>query len=141
MYDRIKFTVAVDLFIVRDGKLLLGKRQNSFGAGKWGLPGGHLEKDETIEQAALRELKEETGLTAKSVEFVTVFNNNNREEPYIHFGMLAVDVAGEPKIMETDKCEAWQWFDLNKLPNDDILWVHAPLIRGYKEKLAVVNHV
>lgn len=141
MSDRIKFCVAVDLFVMREGKILLGKRKGGFGAGKWGLPGGHLEEHETIEQAALRELKEETGLTARSADFVTVFNNNNREEPYVHFGCLAVDCVGDPTITEPNKFDAWQWFDLNNLPNEDIVWVHLPLIRAYKEKLSLVNHV
>ncbi len=140
MSNRIQFTVAVDLFVVRDGKLLLGKRQNTFGAGFWGLPGGHLEKDETIEQAALRELKEETGLTAASAQFAAVFNNNNREEPYIHFGLIAVGVSGEPKVMEPNKFTAWEWFDLKDLPNKDILWVHTPLIKAFKKKIPLIDH-
>ncbi len=141
MPSRLQFTTAVDVFVVKDGKILLGKRQNTFGAGFWGLPGGHLEKSETVVQAALRELKEETGLVAASAEFVVVFNNNNREEPYIHFGMLATGVSGEPKLMEPEKFSEWEWFDLKDLPNKDILWVHAPLIKAFKEKVVLIDNV
>jgi 8-oxo-dGTP diphosphatase len=137
---RVQFTIAVDVFLVRDGKLLMGKRQNTFGAGFWGLPGGHLEKDETVEMAALRELKEETGLVAENVTFAIVFNNNNREEPYIHFGMLASGVSGEPQLKEPDKFSGWQWFDLNDLPNEQTLWVHAPMIKAFKTGKPLVNH-
>jgi 8-oxo-dGTP diphosphatase len=137
---RLQFCIAVDVFVVRDGALLMGKRHGGFGAGFWGLPGGHLEKDETVEMAALRELKEETGLTAEKVEFAVVFNNNNREEPYIHFAMLASGVTGEPQLLEPDKCAGWQWFDLDDLPNEQTLWVHAPMIKAFKAKQPLVNH-
>jgi len=38
-----KFHIGINVFVVRDKKLLLGKRKNVYGAGTWGLPGGHLE--------------------------------------------------------------------------------------------------
>ena len=140
MSDHAQFHVAVDVFVVRDGKLLLGKRKNTFGAGFWGLPGGHLEQKETIEQAGLRELNEETGLVAKSAEFALVFNNNNREEHYIHFAVAAPGVTGDPKVMEPEKFESWQCFVLAQLPDKETLWVHAPQIVAFKEKRNFIGH-
>ena len=54
--------VGVGVVIVRDGKVLLGLRRGSHGAGSWALPGGHLEWGESVESCARREVKEETGL-------------------------------------------------------------------------------
>ena len=59
--------------MVKNGKLLLGKRKNIYGAGTWGLPGGHLEFKEAMKTAASRELMEETGLKAENLEFVKYY--------------------------------------------------------------------
>ena len=56
--------IAVNIFVVRDGLILLGKRKGAIGDGTWCLPGGHLEYMESLTEAAKRELKEETGLEA-----------------------------------------------------------------------------
>lgn len=54
--------VGVGVLILRDGKVLLGRRKGSHGAGCWSAPGGHLEFGEAVEDCALREALEETGL-------------------------------------------------------------------------------
>lgn len=50
---------------LRDGKVLLAKRAKKAGYGLWSLPGGHIETGEPARHAALRELAEETGVTAR----------------------------------------------------------------------------
>lgn len=60
------FKIGVNIFVIKDEKLLLGKRKNVYGDGSWALPGGHLEHGEEIKHAGKRELFEETNLTAKS---------------------------------------------------------------------------
>ena len=54
--------VGLGVCIVKDNKVLLGKRKGSHGAGTWSFPGGHLEFQETWEKCAKREVLEETGL-------------------------------------------------------------------------------
>ncbi len=138
--DKPAFRVGVNVFVVRDGKLLLGKRKNTFGAGFWGLPGGHLEWHEDMAAAAARELLEETGLSALEFQFVNLINNCRRpdDDHLIHVGFLAKGVKGEPKVLEPDKCEEWRWFDLKKLPGD-LFFGHAPQTQAFIDNKIFVD--
>ena len=62
--------------IVQNDKILLQRRTDN---GKWGLIGGLLEMNETYEEAALREIREETGLEVKLDSFLGIFHNHNME--------------------------------------------------------------
>ncbi|MEN9564072.1 MAG: Phosphatase NudJ, partial [Chloroflexota bacterium] len=68
------FCIGVQCFLISNNSLLLGLRTAGFGAGTWGLPGGHLEKGETIFQTATRELFEETGIVTNEsfLEILTI---------------------------------------------------------------------
>lgn len=132
---RPSFPIGINVFVVRDGKILLGLRKNVFGDGSWGLPGGHLEDREGMTSAAHRELKEETGLEAKSFKFIGLANNAERGngQHYIQIGFLAQHVTGEPQLTEPDKCSEWRWFNLNELP-EPIFIGHQQLLRLFQEK-------
>ena len=124
------FHVGINVIVSRKGPILLGKRKHVFGSGTWGLPGGHLETRETMVGAASRELREETGLIAKNLEFSRLFNNCKKNEGhYLQIAFIAKDVIGEPKVVETDRCFEWRWFKLNKLPKE-FLKPHIQLIEN-----------
>ena len=107
--------------VVRDeqGRVLLGLRKGSHGAGTWGLPGGALEPGEDPILAARRELGEETGLHPKvvlrhEVPYVsTVFEDGQHWITLI----FEAEHCGEPDVMEPEKCEQWGWFDVGSLPS------------------------
>lgn len=63
----------------RDGRLLLIKRGHPPFKGKYALPGGFVDVGETVEQAALRELKEETGIEGKIVRLIGVYSDPKRD--------------------------------------------------------------
>ncbi len=72
--------VVVDAIIVNKDKILLIKRAaHLINGGKWAIPGGFLDRDETCEQAVLRELKEETGLTAKEIKLFKIIDDPKRK--------------------------------------------------------------
>ncbi len=115
--------IGVAVIIVKDQKVLLGKRINAHGAGTWAFPGGHLEFSESIEQCAGREVIEETGLQIKNVRFGTFTNDIFREEDkhYVTLFVTAEYESGSPELKEPDKCEKWEWFDWNVLPEPRFL--------------------
>jgi 8-oxo-dGTP diphosphatase len=61
--------VGVAMFVIKDGKFLMGLRQGSHSPGVWGLPGGKLDLGESWEAGAIRETQEETGLIVKNAMF------------------------------------------------------------------------
>jgi 8-oxo-dGTP diphosphatase len=114
--DRPK--IGVGVFIINNNKILLGKRKNSHGSGTWGLPGGHLEFSETFEECAKKEVMEETGLDIGAVTFETLTNDIFKEEAkhYVTIFVKSEYIEGDAKIMEVDKCEQWDWFDWDEMP-------------------------
>lgn len=116
--DEKRPKVGVGVFVLKDGKFLLGKRKNAHGEGSWALPGGHLEFNEELEECSKREVMEEAGVNIKNIRFATITNDMFKEEDkhYITIYMLSDYDNGEVKIMEPHKCEKWDWFDLENLP-------------------------
>lgn len=112
--------VGVGVLVMRDAKILLGKRKNAHGAGTWALPGGHLEFGESFEDCAQRELLEETGLEAVSIRKYSCTNDIFVQENkhYVTVFMMVDNFIGEPQLMEPGKCECWAWFDVHELPEN-----------------------
>lgn len=126
MSDRSTFPIGINIFVIKNGNLLFGKRKGSGGEGMWGLPGGHLEMKENMVDAAARELKEETSLECKDFLFTNVVNDNgpNNVRHYIQVGFIAKNFSGEVKIMEPEYCSEWRWFSLDSLP-ENIFFAHT----------------
>ena len=110
--------IGVACIVQKDGKILLGQRKGSHAVGCWGFPGGHLEFGETVEECATRELLEETGLKPLSLR-LGPWVENIMEEGQKHYITVFVFVdgfVGQPALLEPDKCEGWDWFTWNSLP-------------------------
>lgn len=121
---------AVAAVIVRDGRLLCGKRHGARGHGLLAVPGGAVEQGETQAQALAREVAEETGLTAALKPYATA-----REELWLvsdpdpagHFvtafyeaaeGAAAAHGAGRVAAfagLEADRCPVWEWLRLGEI--------------------------
>jgi 8-oxo-dGTP diphosphatase len=110
--------VGIGILVMKDGKLLLGRRKGSHGAGEYASPGGHLEHLERFSEGAEREVREETGLTIGPIRFLRVLNTT-RYAPrhYVDVAFVADWVSGEPEVKEPDKVESWAWYDLDHLPS------------------------
>jgi 8-oxo-dGTP diphosphatase len=108
--------VGVGVMIMRDGKVLLGRRRGSHGNATFGWCGGHLEFGESLEQRAAREVAEESGLEVDSLRLLCVSNVICYGTHYVDFEFIGEVSAGEPSVMEPDRVEAWGWYDLFHLP-------------------------
>ena len=81
-YDYPRPAVTVDVAVVtseKDRRVLLIRRKQEPFAGMWAIPGGFIEMDETLEDAARRELKEETGAEIETIEQVAAFGDPRRD--------------------------------------------------------------
>lgn len=117
--------------VIRNNKkqILLGKKPKDHGVypGQWGIPGGGIEENETLEQALKREIKEETGLSIKDVEPL-VFNaykvtKKFRNRPSIKMYMIALtykcNMSGG-KVTPNDEFEQLKWVDEKDLKEYDL---------------------
>ena len=94
---------AAGAVVFREGKILLQHRSDN---AAWGLPGGILELDETYEEAAIREVREETGLTVRLTSLLGIYHNydmmwpNGDRAHTIGAYYTAEILSGEPRVDE-----------------------------------------
>jgi 8-oxo-dGTP diphosphatase len=126
--------VGVAAIVIKDGKVLLGKRKNSHGSGTWQFPGGHLEFNETIENCAKREVLEETGIKIKNIKLGPYTNDIFKQEQkhYITLFVISEYESGELELREPQKCEKWGWFEWNQLPQPSFLPIINLLKQNFK---------
>jgi len=134
--------VGVAAIVTRgDGMVLMGKRKGSHGAGTWSFPGGRMEYGESPDEAARRELLEETGLLPSGFGKETSFTNDVFRNEGFHyitiFVTLVVLPQQRPSVREPDKCEEWRWFDWDGMPPHDRLFlpIRNLLRTGYRPPL------
>lgn len=131
---------AVYALIVKKHKILLSLRKNTgWMDGRYGLPAGHLEKDEELKEALVREVKEEVLLKIdpSNLTLCHVMHRNEKKTDnfeYVDFFFRLEYWEGEPKNGEPDKSENLEWFDLDSLPDNVVPNVKAG-IDYYKNKI------
>lgn len=85
----------------------------------WGIPKGHINNGETIEQCALRETFEETGLNVKIEKTLQQCLTRNKKEIKTVYVFLASVIDGQLNFLNDpdNEIEKIEWFDINNLPN------------------------
>ncbi len=119
-YPHPAVTTDVVVFTVREERLsvLLVQRANAPFAGQWALPGGFVEPGESLEQGALRELLEETGLSGVYLEQLYTFGQPDRDprERIISVAYIALAPAELLAPVAASDAQAVGWFWLDELP-------------------------
>ena len=121
--------VSIDLCLVCEGQLLLGKRINDPLKGEWFTPGGRIHKNETWQHALLRIVKAELGLCDIEVENFSLmgmwdhfYNNSaldqNTSTHYVNLPHYA-EFKSKPQITLDDQHGTFNWFDLAVVSNDE----------------------
>ena len=130
------FCIGVQCFLISQNSLLLGLRTAGFGTGTWGLPGGHLEKGETIFQTAKRELQEETGIVAKDsgMEIIVIGDPIPENNYHMQIGVSIKGWTGEPSIVAPGECGELNFFPLDNLPSP-LLISSEYIIRKFLRKI------
>ena len=135
MMEMKKYTGKTSTAIIPfpEDKILLVKRNTVPFKGYWALPGGRMDPDETMEQTAVREVKEETGLDVKVLrrigEYVEKGVKDEVEYEYYPTCFLVKVVGGEIKRQKSEIQEI-QLFSLKELPSP-LAFEHSKMIRDY----------
>ena len=130
-----KPNVAVGAVVFKEERVLLVRRGQPPSKDLWAIPGGSVEIGETLQQAAEREILEETGITIRAEEPVFTFDVIDRDRAgkirfhYVIVDLAAVYVAGDPKAGD-DAAEA-RWVTAQEI---DELPVSAPTVKLLKRK-------
>ena len=109
--------IGVGVIILRNKKVLLGRRRGNRSPGTYGLPGGFLENNETFEACAAREVLEETGLKCLSLRPIYITAGKSDDAHYADIIFYTNCENGVPVVRETNKVEKWEWFSIFDLPD------------------------
>lgn len=124
--DYLNPAPAVGVAALRDGKVLLSLRAREPKKGQWDLVGGFVDAGESVEQAAHREVREETGCTLRDLRLHGTAPGDYAGQPTVNF-LHTATLVGEP-VASDDSAEL-RWWPLDKVP--PIAWTHeAEFVRS-----------
>jgi 8-oxo-dGTP diphosphatase len=113
---------ACHVLIIREEEnrrqVLLSRRLAGYGSGTYMLPGGKQRPDESMQECASRELREETGMCLLDSKPISLHSTRLPGKPRVtSVGVLAVKHEGKPQRLEPHQNSQWEWFDLDNLPD------------------------
>lgn len=138
MKDYPRPALTVDCVIIDGDRVLLIKRGKEPFAGRWALPGGFVNRDETVEQAAARELQEETGLRliagprAADLKLVEVFSRPGRDPRgwvvATAFVAQLDDVDWSIQVKVNDDAVDFMWTEIERIDRGELAFDHGEIL-------------
>lgn len=123
--EKFKMPVAAHLLLIREGKVLLLRRFNTgYEDGNYSVVAGHLDGNEDVKSAMIREAMEEAGIEIKSnnLQIVGVMHRKSEGER-VDFFLVAELWNNEIVNMEPEKCDDLSWFEVDNLPINTIPYI------------------
>lgn len=136
--ERFTLRSAVYLMPLRGDEILLLRRANTgWMDGMYSLIAGHLDGNESVSSAMIREALEEAKIKVAKPDLIpaTVVHRKSVIDEYVDFFFVTRTWEGTPEIGEPDKCDDLSWFPLNDLPTNLLPHVKTA-IDNYKNKIA-----
>jgi 8-oxo-dGTP diphosphatase len=109
--------VGVGVMLVRDGRVLMGRRMSGQRPGWWGWIGGHLEFGESLQQCAIREAREEAGIEVGRLRLLCISSIIVEDQHWVDVEFLGEILSGEPHTAAPDELTEWAWFPIDQLPS------------------------
>jgi len=135
--------VGVGAVIICNGKILLEKRKNEPGKGKWSVPGGLVELGESVEQTVMREVEEETGLEVEKPEHIDVVDNIIRDESgRVKYHFVIIDYFMKLKggsLKAASDAEELKWVSLGDVEKYDLTITFRAFFQRNRQNLEKLN--
>ncbi len=138
-YDYPRPSVTVDIVLLLDAlpcpQVLLVRRKNPPFRNLWALPGGFLEMDESLQESALRELHEETGISDVKLTQIGAFGNPNRDPRgrVITIAYLGIVKSEQQKAVAGSDASEVAWFSTSDLP--ELAFDHNDILKKALKEL------
>ena len=134
--------ITVSVIVYRDRQVLLGRRGTKNGKpisefGKWGLLGGFFDRNETLVEAARREVMEESGWQVSTLTLFIINDNPDRpQEDRQNVDIIYLAQAEKQVSQPDEEVSELSWFELDRLPADaEIAFDHALALKLYRQHL------
>jgi len=128
-------TPTVDVLVVEDNKILLVKRGQPPHQGEWALPGGFVEYGETLEAAAKREVKEETGIAIDLSAILGAYSDPERDPRGHTISVVFVGKMVGGKLQGGDDAADARWYDINDLREEQLAFDHEMIVQDLRQWL------
>lgn len=132
-YPRPALTVDAIVISPQKSVLLIERGREPF-KGKWALPGGFINMDETLEIACRRELEEETGLRVGELKQFRTFDAVDRDPRHRTISVLFYSFLEEELVpLAGDDAAKVQWFSLSHIP--ELAFDHQLILEEFKNEI------
>lgn len=131
-YPRAALTVDAIVYVIDNAgkKVLLIERGREPFKEKWALPGGFIDMDETLEQACIRELQEETGLKVNKMEQFRTYDAVDRDPRHRTISVVfTAELEREQQVTGSDDAARAEWFLTDDLP--ELAFDHAQILKDF----------
>ena len=128
MEEKFKIITAVMILFRKDNNILLSRRFNTgHEDGNYSVVAGHVEVNESVLSAAIREAKEEVGVNVLKEHLRLVTTMHHGKTNYVDFYFEVTKWSGEITNTEPDKCDDLRWFPIDELPENTIPYIRQAI--------------